>query len=442
MNKKMNEPAITYLQDVISARRSGRAVGIMSVCSANRFAIEAAMHQAAADDVALLVESTANQVNQFGGYTGMTPKKFAAFVMDISRGMNFPKERILLGGDHIGPGPWQTEPAGKAMDNARLLATACIEAGYGKIHLDASMACMDDEPPNGTHLPVEVAARRTALLCRAAEDATARVASGPFYVIGTDVPTPGGMRGEETTAWVSRASDVACTIDETKRHFDRGDLGAAWERTVAVVVQPGADFGPETVLAYDRRRAEKLVALITSGGKFVFEAHATDYQTLGALREMVEDRFAILKVGPCLTFAFREALTALAHIERELFSGRRGVRLSNLRQTVERAMDENPAPWKPYHHGDAGSRTLRYFSFSDRVRYFWPLPELQASIKRLMKNLATCDIPLPLISQYLPRQYEAIREGRLQAGPEALIRSSIMEVTARYSAACQNRKAQ
>lgn len=433
----MSDTAITYLHDVISAQKNGRAVGIMSVCSANRFVIEAAMHQAALDDASLLVESTANQVNQFGGYTGMTPDNFAAFVMDIAHGMNFPAEKILLGGDHTGPGPWQSAPAEKAMSHALDLVKACIEAGYRKIHFDASMACGDDAPPNGFRLPVEVAARRSAHLCRAAEDAAARIATRPLYIIGTDVPVPGGMRGAEAHAWVSRASDVACTIEETRKSFSREGLQPAWDRTVAVVVQPGVDFGPETVVAYDPKRAEKLVALITAGGRFVFEAHATDYQSPSALRRMVADRFTILKVGPALTFALREALTALEAIEKDLFSERRDVPLSNLRQTVEQAMDENPVPWMSYHPaGDAGSRTLRYHSYSDRVRYFWPLPKVQASIQRLLKNLDAFDIPLPHISQYLPRQYEKIRDGRLQPLPEALIRSKIMEVTDRYSAAC------
>jgi D-tagatose-1,6-bisphosphate aldolase subunit GatZ/KbaZ len=300
------------------------------------------------------------------------------------------------------------------------------------------MACRDDALPNGFHLPVEIAARRSALLCQASEAAAANAASPPIYVIGTDVPLPGGMRGEEAHAWISRASDVAFTIDETKKCFDREGLGDAWDRTVAVVVQPGVDFGPETVVEYDRKRAEKLVDLIASGGKFVFEAHATDYQSTSALRRMVEDRFAILKTGPALTFAFREALTALEHMETELFSKGRGIHLSNLRQTVEHAMDENPAYWMPFYPGgETGSPILRYHSYSDRVRYFWPIPELQSSIQRLLTNLNSRHIPLPLISQYLPRQYEAILKGRLRPQPETLIRSKIMEVTARYAKACR-----
>jgi len=437
----MNNSAITYFQNVISAQKNGQAVGIMSVCSANRFVIEAAMHQAAADETVLLVESTANQVNQFGGYTGMTPEKFAAFVMNIAHGMDFPKERILLGGDHAGPAPWRSEPTEKAMGHALDLVTACIDAGYVKMHLDASMACMDDAPPGRYYLPVEVAARRSVLLCRAAETAAARIGTEPIYVIGTDVPAPGGMLDVKNHAWTSRASDVASTIDETRKNFQRRKLGAAWDRTVAVVVQPGVDFGPETVIEYNPKRAEKLVNMIKSGGRFVFEAHTTDYQSSSALRRMVADRFAVLKVGPALTFAFREALTALEHIEMELFSGNRDIHMSNLRQTVEQAMDENPVSWKAYHpEDDAVPSTLRYHSYSDRTRYFWPLPEVQASIQRLMKNLNSRPIPLTLISQCMPRQYEAIRDNRLDPLPEALIRSKIMGVTARYAAACGSLK--
>ncbi len=438
----MSSPATAYLREVIKAQKNGRAVGIMSVCSANRFVIEAAMHQAKTDDTVLLVESTANQVNQFGGYAGMTPKEFAAFVREIARTMNFQEDRILLGGDHIGPGPWQSQPAKTAMEHALTLVGECVEAGYKKIHLDASMPCADDNPADEPHLPVEAAARRTAHLCRAAEKAFAGISgrsAGPLYVIGTDVPIPGGAYGKQPAPWVSRTFDVTRTIAETKKSFIHYGLESAWRRTVAVVVQPGMDFGPEAVVAYDRKRVQKLVSQIKSDNKFVFEAHATDYQSSSALREMVEDGFAILKVGPALTFAFREALTALSMIEAEIFAGRRGVRLSNLRDVLENEMQKDPAPWIKYHRGeDADSFIARYYSFSDRVRYYWPRPKVEASIQKLMANLVSRKLPLPLISQYLPNQYEAVREKRIRPIPEELIRNKIMEVTDRYSAACRS----
>lgn len=69
---------------------------------------------------------------------------------------------------------------------------------------------------------------------------------------------------------------------------------------------------------YHREEAQTLSRFIEAQPGLVYEAHSTDYQSREALRALVEDHFAILKVGPALTFAFREAVFALAAIEEVL----------------------------------------------------------------------------------------------------------------------------
>ena len=71
----------------------------------------------------------------------------------------------------------------------------------------------------------------------------------------------------------------------------------------------------------------------------VYEAHSTDYQTRDALRALVKDHFAILKVGPGLTFAMREALWALDAIDQELTPEHQQ---AHLRDTVLERMREQP----------------------------------------------------------------------------------------------------
>ena len=67
----------------------------------------------------MLIEATCNQVNQDGGYTGMTPADFRAFVEGIADRVGFARERLILGGDHLGPNPWRSLPAAEALDRAR-----------------------------------------------------------------------------------------------------------------------------------------------------------------------------------------------------------------------------------------------------------------------------------------------------------------------------------
>ena len=119
-----------------------------------------------------------------------------------------------------------------------------------------------------------------------------------------------------------------------------------WPRVVALVVQPGVEFDHLNVIDYERSATTELRHVLDTEEQLVFEAHSTDYQRPAQLRELVEDHWAILKVGPALTFAMREALFALALIENELVS--RPSR-SNLVEVVERRMLSAPEYWQAYY---------------------------------------------------------------------------------------------
>src|SRR5689334_22039312 len=103
--------ASKWLRNVVDRNRREEPVGIYSVCSANAWVLEAAMQQALEDETVLCIESTCNQVNQFGGYTGMTPTQFETSVRSIAGRIGFPDEWLLLGSDHLGPYPWRDEPS-------------------------------------------------------------------------------------------------------------------------------------------------------------------------------------------------------------------------------------------------------------------------------------------------------------------------------------------
>lgn len=424
--------------DTIKAQKKGRAAGIYSICSANRYVLEASMLQAKADGSAVCIESTSNQVNQFGGYMGMTAADFAAYTKSIAADVKFPTEKIILGGDHLGPNAWQKEPAKIAIEKALELVRSCVLAGYSKIHLDTSMRCADDAGDKHGALNEQTVTDRAADLCAAAEAAYAHLPANspaPVYVIGTEVPVPGGEKAEHGALLVTKTADAERTITIARDAFRKRNLERAWERVIAVVVQPGVEFGDATVFPYDRSKARDLSKAIEQHENLVFEAHSTDYQSAAALKELVEDHFAILKVGPWLTFAFREAVFALAEIERELLDGRKS--LSRMRETLEEVMLENPGYWKPYYSGDAAAlKFARKFSYSDRSRYYWPNPKVDAALKLLVKNLSDISIPVTVLSQYLPLQCEAVRSKRICASPRELIHDKVMEVTGVYARAC------
>ena len=324
-------------------------------------------------------------MNPEGGYTGQTPAAFAAFAREVAGEAGLFRERLLLGGDHLGPHPYRSEPAASAMAKARELVRQCVLAGYTKLHLDASMRLCGDPGPPDAALDPELVTERAAELCAAAEDARAGLPRGspaPVYVIGTRrAPARrraphGGKAGDAAPPAPTGSDEVARTVALSREAFARRGLEAAWDRVIAVVVQPGVDFTASAVFDYDRARAAPLVEFIRSAPGLVYEAHSTDYQRPEALRALVEDRFAVLKVGPWLTFAFRQAVFGLEAIEEEWLGGRKAVGLSGLRRALEAAMAERPEHWRGHHRGDEdGVRTLRAFGYADRVRYYWPSPD-------------------------------------------------------------------
>ena len=416
---------------------TGRRGGITAVCSAHRTVLEAAIEQAAADNDVLLVEATANQVNQVGGYTGMRPAEFVSFVQSLAAAADFPLKRVFIGGDHLGPHPWKKAPAATAMIRALELVQECVAAGFCKIHLDTGLACADDP---GSHLPMEITAERAAILCRAAEAAADRQPASrprPLYVIGAEVPPPGGALEDPAQLKVTTAGEVARIIAVTERCFRSVGLETAWERVMAVVVQPGVDFGDTRVARYQSDKAAALSAShATLPGIMTYEIHATDYQTPEALAQMARDHFALLKVGPCLTNAYREAIFALSYIETEWLEKKKGYRLSGIRDILASAMQANPEHWRTHYRGSAVEVDfMRQYSYRDRIRYYWSCPEVVESVDRLLRNLNR-PIPHMLIRQFFPEIYPAVDSGEIDPAARSLISWRIRRTLAPYSKAC------
>jgi D-tagatose-1,6-bisphosphate aldolase subunit GatZ/KbaZ len=417
------------LDTIIKTQKSGHVRGIPSICSAHPFVLESVFKRALQTGNSVLIEATSNQVNQFGGYTGMTPVDFVRVVSGMAEKLGFPHSRLVLGGDHLGPLPWVSETAEKALNHARELVRTFALAGFGKIHLDCSVSCTDDHG-----LAPEVMAERTAELAVVVEDACQEAGlPSPRYVIGTEVPAAGGAKAGEEQLQVTHPEDAARTIELTRKSFVAKGLDAAWERVIALVVQPGVEFGHNSIHEYDRSAAISLAKFIESNPNLVYEAHSTDYQRRNALQQLVEDHFAILKVGPGLTFAMREAIFALAEIEDRLCE-----QPSRIRQVLEEAMLANPSHWQKHYPGTMKEQKFnREFSFSDRIRYYWNVPEVRLAFDQMMIHLGQASIPLTLLSQYFPQEYVEVREGELKPSPRELVLRRITRVLEDYEVACR-----
>ena len=427
------------LNNIIRSQKNGVPKGIYSICSANEYVIEVALKYAMQKKIHVLLESTCNQVNQFGGYTGMKPLDFANFVFSIANRVKYPKNKIILGGDHLGPNPWKKETSQNAMGKACSMVKEYALAGYSKFHLDASMCLADDPKGKDRTLNPEIIAEREAKLCFEIEKIYKNIFDSdkllPVYVIGSEVPAPGGTKEAKQNSEITSSFNLKRTIELTKRSFYNLNLKSAWERVIAVVVNLGIEFNNKKVFEYNRKSVQGLFSIIKQYPNLAIEAHSTDYQSRNSLRNMVKDGVTILKVGPALTFAFREALFALWHIEKELFFNVPKVQ-SNLIEIMEKAMLENSKYWVDYYEGtDKEKRLMRKYSFLDRSRYYWNVPEVKKAVKILFKNLKKKKIPLALVSQFMPIQYQRIRDGIVKDDPKELVRDNIVNVLDKYYSA-------
>jgi D-tagatose-1,6-bisphosphate aldolase subunit GatZ/KbaZ len=415
------------LRELADRRTEGQAVGLTSVCSAHPLVIEATLLEAGRHRGQVLIEATSNQVNQDGGYTGLDPAVFRDDVLSAADRAGVERSRVLLGGDHLGPTPWRQLPAADAMARAETLVSAYAAAGYTKIHLDCSTICGDDAGPLSDAIVSERAARLLAASEEAAPD-PARVS----YVIGTEVPVPGGAIEAIDSLAPTTAAAARATLAAHREAFVAAGLDRVWPRMRALVVQPGVEFDEWEVIDYEHAATGELRAVLRDVPGMVFEAHSTDYQLPSRLSALVADGWAVLKVGPALTFALREALFALETIERELVAPERR---SRLRETAEAAMLADPSWWERYYGEQVEPALARAFSFSDRIRYYWPTPPVRAAQERLLENLSSVRVALPLLSQALPAQFARVRAGELEPSPRALVLDHITDVLRTYRAA-------
>lgn len=422
------------LKKIIELQKKGKPVGIYSACSAHPLVLEACMEKAKETDSLLLIEATANQVDQYGGYTGMKPKDFMNFIISLAKKVGLDMRQIVLGGDHLGPLTFSHLDEKEAMEEAKELVKQFVLAGFSKIHLDTSMKLKSDDP--NTRLSDEKIAQRGAILCKVCEQAYKELlndnkdALHPVYIVGSEVPIPGGMQaGGLDEMQVTKVADFEKTVKTFEKAFLSYGLKDAWEYVIAVVVQPGVEEKDSGCTEYDRKKAYDLMQAIKKYPNLVYEGHSTDYQTKIKLKELVEDGVGILKVGPGLTFMLREALFALTYAEKELFPKEKQ---SNLIEVLEKVMLEQPKYWQRHYVGTENEIAFkRKFSFSDRCRYYWPNEEVGKALEVLFENFKD-GVKLNLLSQFLPRQYTKVREGVIKNDPKEIVKDHIKDTIDEY----------
>ena len=422
---------VNPLTSVVEKNRSGQANGLYSVCSANELVLRAAIRHAVSFQYPLIIESTSNQVNQFGGYTGLCPPEFMAQVNKIAREEGLSPKNLILGGDHLGPLIWQHENESSAMEKALEMLRSYTLSGFSKIHIDTSMKLADD--PSGP-LETRVCARRCAVLAKAVYESfeIADLGKRPALVIGSEVPIPGGSREHEDSVTPTDPDDFLNQVSVFKDEFAKA--GVDFGDVIAFVVQPGVEFGDDFIHFYDSKKAAPLVGALKTVPGLVFEGHSTDYQGPQKLLEMVKDGIAFLKVGPALTFALREGLFLLEAVE-EIIMSKTSSSRSNFRKSLLAEMDRSKKYWEKYYSGTPDELEFRkLYSYSDRCRYYLPETKVSSAVELLLRNVSA--IPPALLSQFFPVQYRRFIAGKLQNDPISVLCDRIGDTCTDYALAC------
>lgn len=421
------------IQEMMEKRRQGIKCGIPSYCTANPLVLETVLKRAKMLDAPVLIEATANQVNQYGGYTGMLPADFYHMVSEMAAKIGVPEHHVILAGDHLGPLTWQNLPEKEAMERSVELVYQFAKAGFTKIHLDTSMKVADD--PEGL-LSTETIARRGAELYKASIKGYEELkavkpdAIRPVFVIGSEVPIPGGAQEAEDSLAVTSPDAFRDTVATYKRIFREAGIEDGWKDVVAVVVQPGVEFGDDQVFLYSREAAVELCDALEDYPEVCFEGHSTDYQSADCLRNMVQDGIAILKVGPALTYGLREALFSLSLMEKELVPAEKR---ADFIETLEKVMLDNPGNWQKHYHGNDEQLALaRKYSFSDRARYYIGQPEVVEAMDKLFANLKAYPIPMNMLHQYMPLSYNKVRDGLIPLDARELAMDGVVNFVLDY----------
>ena len=248
-----------------------------------------------------------------------------------------------------------------------------------------------DAQASRRHWLDQVTAERAVALVEVAEAAEGRRARLRSTSSVRKCPCREGRSTHFESLEVSRPEAALRTVEVHHKAFNAAGLEAALTRSIGLVVQPGVEFASTEVIPYKPEKARRLAGALADLPGFVFEAHSTDYQPAACLAALVTDGFAILKVGPWLTFAMREALYGLDCIARVLAPSPTD---DSLPAAMEALMLREPGNWRKYYEGSPDElRLQRHFSFSDRIRYYWPHPEAQAAVDRLFAKLGDRQFP-------------------------------------------------
>ena len=356
---------------------------LLAVCPNSVAVTRAALGAAQEANAPLLFAATLNQVDLDGGYTGWTPAALAAFVASECDRLNLDTP-VVLCLDH--GGPWKKDLHASSglsfeatMDAVRHTLEACIDAGYGLLHIDPTV---DKRLPPGEPVPVPIIVERTVGLMQHAEAYRQRQGVPPLaYEVGTE-EVGGPLRGKQRfSAFLDTLATALAAHGLPRPCFVVGDVGTTLDST-----------------HFDGARARRLAAIARAFGARI-KGHYTDGVALPEAYPLCGVGGA--NVGPGLAAVEYEALMDLVRLERHL--GCEAAFPEALREAVV-ASDR----WRKWLHADEAGASFEALPASRQdwlvrtgSRYVWSHPAVVEARQRLYDNVRAYRNPEAFVQWHL-----------------------------------------
>ncbi len=361
------------------AEETGVRRTLLAACPNSRSVVRAAIRSARRNNAPIKFAATLNQVDTDGGYTGLTQEKFVGLIRKEAARFHFTGP-LIVAVDHGGPwlrddqrtGNWTLK---RTMDWVKHSFSSAIDAGYDLIHVDPTV---DPTLPAGRTIPIGLVAERTVeLIVHCEQYRVSRQLPPISYEVGT----------EEVHGGLADVKVFRRFFDLLRKGLTEAGYPDVWP--CFVVGKVGTDL--HTTL-FDRETARTLVEIAAGYGSRI-KGHYTD--NVDNPGDYPAAGMGAANIGPEFTEREYEALVELDGLEKELATGKPGIPVSRMKETLwERVIASGR--WKKWlQEGEKGGDfaslepARQEWLVKTGCRYIWADPGVEKARAMLYANLAT-----------------------------------------------------
>lgn len=365
-----------HILEVMEQRKAATGVPmtLFAACPNSLSVIKASFRAAKRNNAPIYFATTLNQVDNDGGYTGMTQAEFTKILAREAAAVNYTGPYVVAI-DHGGPWLKDKQTLEKytleqAMDGVKKSYEAAILAGYDLIHVDPTV---DITLPKGEIINIHVVAQRTVELIKHAEDFRKAHNMPPIsYEVGTE-EVHGGLADDKT---------FDTFLTDLKAGLAAAGMPDIWP--IFIVGKVGTDL--HTTL-FDAEVARKLTNKVRPYGSYIKGHYSDDVDNP---QDYPTSGMGAANVGPEFTMCEYKALMELEQLE---LADANCKDKSGMSQALLNAVHDS-GRWKKWLRGEEVGKDLlectkerQEWLVQTCCRYIWQNKEVLDARQKLYDNL-------------------------------------------------------